>query len=287
MKKTTKVRFIFAALILIALAASYSMLYLSGGRFLNEFFFLCGVILLSYLAGWPGSIIVVVALSSGFLYLEYFQGELVRSNYWIQIGFLMLFVAAGLLSGYLSGLIKDLHLGISQYVRRIEELEARDHISGTLSKKRAADALELELQRARRYNHQLALLLIAIDGFQELVKNFGVDEGKRILLRASEIIAESIRGVDTASRHGEHHFSVILPETPLSGAMVVAERIRRGVEETKIETGLGIKLKVTASIAMAMFPDDAITNRDLIVLAEGVLKKCMEEGGNRFRSSRD
>ncbi|WP_176229602.1 hypothetical protein [Candidatus Hakubella thermalkaliphila] len=41
------------------------------------------------------------------------------------------------------------------------------------------------------------------------------------------------------------------------------------------------------TIAIAMFPDDAITNQDLIVLAEGVLKKCMEEGGNRFRSVRD
>jgi diguanylate cyclase (GGDEF)-like protein len=286
-KKTIQARFIFVALILIALAASYSLLYLSGGRFLNEFFFLSGVILLSYLAGWPGSIIVVVALSSGFLYLEYFQGELIRSNYWIEIGFLLLFVTTGLVSGYLSRLFKDLHVGVTQYVRRIEELEAKDQILGTLSKKRAADSLELELQRARRYNHQLALLLISIDGFQELVKNFGVDEGKRILLRVSEIIAESIRGVDIASRHGEDHFSVILPETSLNGAMVVAERIRHGVEETKIETSLGIKLKVTASIAVAMFPDDAITNRDLITLAERVLKKCMEEGGNRFRSSRD
>jgi diguanylate cyclase (GGDEF)-like protein len=287
MKKTIQARFIFVVLILIALAASYTMLYLSGGRFLNEFFFLSAVILLSYLAGWPGSILVVVALSSGFLYLEYFQGQLIRSNYWIQIGFLLLFVTTGLLSGYLSRLIKDLHVGITRYVRRIEELEAKDQISGTLSKKRAADSLELELQRARRYNHQLALLLIAIDGFPELVKNFGINEGKRILLRVSEIIAESIRGGDMALRHGEDQFSVILPETPLNGAMVVAERIRRGVEVTKIETDLGIKLKVTASIAIAMFPDDAITNRDLTVLAEGVLKKCLEEGGDRFRSSRD
>ena len=140
--------------------------------------------------------------------------------------------------------------------------------------------LNYESRRALRYKRELSLLLVSIDGLSAIAAEFGMTCENNVVLSAGRILLGSIRDIDIAGRCRDDTFGVILPETPLSGAEVAAERIRTKMEE-HIVSHETTRIPISSSVAgTCMREGDRV---DLIVArAIEALKNCMSEGGNQI-----
>jgi diguanylate cyclase (GGDEF)-like protein len=159
----------------------------------------------------------------------------------------------------------------------IAELTRRDRITEQLSGGRELTWLETELARARRHHHQLALVLVRPDRFDEL-SELADNAALEVLEACAEVIGHELRTTDYAFRHRAATFALILPETATEGARVAAERIRLFLP---LRTGDVDGRLLTVSIGVATFPDDATTNEELVRVAERALHRAEERGGNR------
>jgi diguanylate cyclase (GGDEF)-like protein len=97
-----------------------------------------------------------------------------------------------------------------------------------------------------------------------------------------------MREIDTAARYGGEEFVIVLPETNTAGAMQVANRVRRGVEQSKFFAGSPRQVEhLTISIGVAIFDQDAHTKRDLIEAADAALYTAKSQGRNQVVSYAD
>lgn len=145
----------------------------------------------------------------------------------------------------------------------VEELTSTDPVTGVIKRRHAHQFLVEEIQRSRRYNHSLSLLIVDIDDWQRIARERGPLAATDLLARVAEILSALVRVVDKVSIHGRSEFAIILPETPLAGARRVAEKIYQTlIEETKLTVRVGI----------SEFPTDAVSSEELVTEAEAGLE---------------
>ncbi|MEW5692678.1 MAG: sensor domain-containing diguanylate cyclase [Candidatus Hydrogenedentota bacterium] len=143
------------------------------------------------------------------------------------------------------------------------------------------DRLRIEMHRAERYSHRLTLLMVDLDHFKPANDEYGHRAGDRILSKIGSIIKNGLRDIDIPCRYGGEEFALLLPETDSIGGRAVAERLRRKVEETEFDIGDNKKIKITISIGVATYPDDA-TNMELFIeRADKMLYKAKKQGRNQ------
>ncbi len=128
----------------------------------------------------------------------------------------------------------------------------------------------------------LALMMIDLDDFKEVNDNFGHQAGDNVLSVIGGLILESIRKMDIACRYGGEELAVIMPNTDLSSSKIIAERIRKKIEEYEFDG-----FKVTASIGLSIFDSNANNTIDLVYLADKALYKAKMDGKNRVVTSRE
>jgi len=128
----------------------------------------------------------------------------------------------------------------------------------------------------------LALMMIDLDDFKEVNDNFGHQAGDNVLSVIGGLILESIRKMDIACRYGGEELAVIMPNTDLSSSKIIAERIRKKIEEYEFDG-----FKVTASIGLSIFDSHANNTTDLVYLADIALYKAKMNGKNRVVTSRE
>lgn len=139
--------------------------------------------------------------------------------------------------------------------------------------------LEEEVERSKRYKRPLSLLMIDIDHFKVYNDTFGHPAGDEILQGLSNTLKQFSRRVDTVARYGGEEFVIILPETVKDGALIMADRLRKYVEEMKVKEGKGI----TISIGIGFF-DGSIAEfkkEYLIKMADEALYRAKTKGRNR------
>lgn len=117
-------------------------------------------------------------------------------------------------------------LALRESERRFRELSITDALTGLYNARHLFETLETEIARALRYDHPLALLVLDADDFKRYNDTHGHLEGDNVLVGLAEAIRDSLRGADSAYRYGGEEFVVILPETALGDAAVLAERLR-------------------------------------------------------------
>jgi len=122
--------------------------------------------------------------------------------------------------------------------------------------------LGLEIARARRYEHTLSLLLVGLDDWSTLIAQRGTSAAGRQLAEGAEAVRRVVRDVDTVSTYGPGLLAILLPETALPGAAVVAEKVGRVARER------GLTIRTGA----ASYPDDALTNDELLREAAAALE---------------
>jgi diguanylate cyclase (GGDEF)-like protein len=161
---------------------------------------------------------------------------------------------------------------------RTERSAVTDGLTGLYNHAFFLQALRQEVLRSKRHGLRAALLLLDLDNFKRVNDERGHVEGDRVLMKAAAVVREGVREIDVASRYGGEEFAVLLPDTSRLGAFVVAERIRRRIED-RFARGRSL---VTVSGGIAVFPDDAGTPADLIVQADAGLYGAKAAGKNRI-----
>lgn len=159
----------------------------------------------------------------------------------------------------------------------IDELTRRDRIVELLAGGEEPTWLEAELARSQRHHHHLALVLVRPDDFDELAA-LTPEGGQEVLEAVAEVVGNELRSIDVALRHAPSTFALILPETPVEGARVAAERIRLLLP---LRVGRVADRPITLSIGVAAFPNDATMHDEFVVVAERALDRATELGGNR------
>jgi len=168
--------------------------------------------------------------------------------------------------------------------QRLEKLALTDALTGCLNRRALSEALTQELDRARRYNLALTILLADIDRFKQINDTRGHIAGDSVLRQVGELLRREARSVDIVARYGGEEFVVVMPETALHGAAIFAERLRRRVMARDFGDPGEDPLHMTVSIGLASFPDDRVQSADSFVsLADQALYRAKNEGRNLVR----
>jgi len=167
---------------------------------------------------------------------------------------------------------------------RLEALAHTDPLTHLLNRRALTIRLVAELERVRRYNSPLTMLMIDLDHFKQVNDTYGHLVGDEVLRGISTILQRSVRSVDMVARYGGEEFVVVLPETGEQGAVAFAERIRQRVEIHKFEAARAQPARVTVSIGVSAFPAPHVeTAEDLFAKADAALYRAKEMGRNQVR----
>ena len=133
---------------------------------------------------------------------------------------------------------------------------------------------------ANRQDTPLCAIMIDIDYFKKFNDTYGHAIGDIVLKTVANIIKEQLREYDIPSRYGGEEFCVLLPHTNIKEALVVAERLRSAVQETKIDIGNGSIINLTISVGLSELGVKDLAE-DLYMKADSALYKAKESGRNR------
>jgi diguanylate cyclase (GGDEF)-like protein len=164
----------------------------------------------------------------------------------------------------------------------VSEQAVTDELTGLSNNRRFRELISKEAARAQRFGHDLSLILLDLDDFKRVNDTYGHLQGDEVLRTIGEVLASESRGVDEPARYGGEEFAVALPETGLSGAVELAERIRARIETEAIPRVEGSgTIRITASIGAASIPESADSARTLIAAADAALYEAKRAGKNR------
>jgi diguanylate cyclase (GGDEF)-like protein/PAS domain S-box-containing protein len=140
-----------------------------------------------------------------------------------------------------------------------------DSLTGLANHRRLVEALHAEICRSKRTGREFSLALLDLDGLKRINDQFSHQTGDRALCRLGQILRDSCRSVDTAARHGGDEFALVLPETGIAAATLLARRICELLETEAEEPALSV------SVGIASYPNDADTIGTLLYAADKAL----------------
>jgi diguanylate cyclase (GGDEF)-like protein len=168
-----------------------------------------------------------------------------------------------------------------QNVKQREISHQRDNLTGLYTRRYLINAMEKEIKRTKRYNHALSFILIDIDHFKLFNDTYGHLLGDKVLSQTARIFREETRETDIVGRYGGEEIGVILSETVIKEALIVAEKLRKLVEISKY-TYNGKTVNVTISMGVTSFiggEEDTVPG--IIQRADEALYEAKRNGRNR------
>lgn len=170
--------------------------------------------------------------------------------------------------------------------RRLELLAHTDPLTEVLNRRALSERLTDEMERVRRYESTVSMLLIDLDHFKRINDSHGHLVGDDVLMEVAALLQRAVRAVDVVARYGGEEFVIVLPETSPFGATTFAERIRELIDAHPFTQVRGQPLHLTTSIGVASYPSPGIENlEDLFAAADQALYRAKAEGRNRVRAS--
>jgi len=168
---------------------------------------------------------------------------------------------------------------------RLYRMATLDRMTGLYIHHYFQERLLEEIKRSERTGTPLTLLMADLDHFKNINDKYGHPQGDIILKGTASIIHQNIRGFDIASRYGGEEFAIILPETDITASDIIAERLRKKIEDSVYKNGK-TEIRVTISIGLAQFDSKIDKNGlDLIKRADHFLYIAKEKGRNRVVKS--
>jgi len=174
---------------------------------------------------------------------------------------------------------RDLRHSRARMLRDLEQLVITDGLTQLYNSRHFHNQLEIEVGRASRYKHRLSLLLLDIDHFKAYNDTYGHLRGDEVLVRIGQLVRQCLRTTDSAYRYGGEEFTVILPETSLEQAGVVAERIRTTVADGQFAPGTAKAAKVTVSVGVTEYGRDE-SSAAFVQRADQAMYRSKEQGRN-------
>jgi len=166
----------------------------------------------------------------------------------------------------------------AHYVDRVKQLAYLDGLTGIFNRRFFELRIAEEIERARRFNVGMAVIMVDIDQFKRLNDEFGHLLGDEVLRQVSSIFSQQLRKIDVVCRFGGEEFAILLPQTNPQHAFNVAEKLRRLVETWQFP---GVPRPVTISAGAANYPDHGTTRDDLVKAADAGLYAAKLAGRNR------
>lgn len=160
-----------------------------------------------------------------------------------------------------------------------EQLAVTDGLTGVNNHRYFQSFFERELNRAKRYKHPLALIMLDIDHFKKFNDKFGHPVGDLVLKTVTEILKQQAREVDLVARYGGEEFMLVLPETGKKEAVMLAERIRLAVKKHALTDVQNKPLpNITVSLGVSSYPENGSEKDQLIDYADKCLYKAKAGG---------
>ena len=180
---------------------------------------------------------------------------------------------------------KQVESTLRQSQKHLKELASTDDLTGVANRRQIMSSLKAELDRGKRTNAPVSLIAFDADYFKRINDTYGHDVGDLALCCLAKTLRQQVREVDVVGRLGGEEFAVVLPETPLQDALLVAERIRKAVEHSPLVHGEHtIALTVSAGVASLASQDAPDGPQRLMKLADDALYQAKRTGRNRVAS---
>jgi len=187
--------------------------------------------------------------------------------------------------------ILKLEKSLKEANEAIRLLSITDPLTNSYNRGYLIQHLPQEISRAQRYGRPLSLIMSDLDHFKTINDEYGHQAGDIVLKKFVESITIKIRqGIDWMARYGGEEFILVLPETDLKGASILAERLRNVVSENVIYIG-ETQLRITASFGVTCLDSGKITDKaspeSMIKEADACLYVAKQEGRNRVKTVMD
>ena len=165
---------------------------------------------------------------------------------------------------------------------KTQEMAITDSLTGLFNRRYYYVILDNEIERAKRYQSPLSLIMIDIDHFKQVNDKFGHLAGDEVLQSVSEMSKKLLRQIDTMFRYGGEEFIIILPETNQEEALNVAERIRSTIAETEIKIKKG-SVMLTVSIGVSEYGENHLAPNEFIESVDRAMYDAKKAGRNCVR----
>jgi two-component system, cell cycle response regulator len=176
------------------------------------------------------------------------------------------------------------HVALLAANTRLETLATVDPLTSLPNHRAMVAALDRELERAHRYRQPCALLFLDLDHFKALNDGYGHQAGDAVLTALGRVMREALRAVDIIGRWGGEEFVAVLPQSDRAAALALAERLRSTIATHQFTIG-GVRL--TCSIGVAAYPQDAEERDGLIAAADQAMYAAKHLGRNQARAADD
>lgn len=176
--------------------------------------------------------------------------------------------------------IGELASVLGRMTDELKHLATTDRLTQTSNRVKFEEIISMEMDRARRYGRLLSISFFDIDFFKKVNDTYGHSAGDHVLKTMADIVKKNIRKTTYLFRWGGEEFVFVIPEADASGAGLLAERIRKAIEEYTFE-GVG---RVTVSFGITQFKDEDTVD-SLLKRADAALYQAKANGRNRIEIS--
>jgi diguanylate cyclase (GGDEF)-like protein len=171
---------------------------------------------------------------------------------------------------------------VRRLVARLQEQSLTDELTGVANRRAFLDVAAREIERSRRYRHELSLAYLDIDDFKAANDRFGHAVGDRVLIALGGLARATARSVDTVARIGGDEFVILMPETDTLAALPLAERLRAACSRA---AGVGAA-PVTCSIGLVTFERAPGDIEEMLTSADALMYEAKAAGGDNVRHAR-
>jgi diguanylate cyclase (GGDEF)-like protein len=174
-----------------------------------------------------------------------------------------------------SGIIRDITKR-KQLEYELEKMATTDKLTGAFTRTKFHEIIKREMERAKRYGHPLSMIMFDIDHFKAVNDTHGHAVGDYVLQTLTQIVRQNLREIDYPIRWGGEEFIIIVPDTEVESAQVLAERIRKAAERYQFDYA-GV---ITVSFGVTRFREDD-TEDSFIKRADDAMYLAKKKGRNR------
>lgn len=232
------------------------------------------VVIVAYSTSTIFAVLSTILFALAYLFISYYVMEIF--NLWIPVVIpIVVITVAFALTFIAKYLIKSRDFEY-QY-----KLATIDGLTELYNHRYFQDTLRNQIELAKRYEQPFSLIIIDIDFFKKFNDTYGHQAGDAVLRQVAQTLKKNSRTTDYVCRYGGEEMSIILPNTSAEEALNNAKRINKAVAERDFQINQDSTSKVTISLGVSTFPDNAQTPQELIEYADKCLYYAKEHGRNQ------
>ncbi|MCG7539372.1 GGDEF domain-containing protein [Pseudoalteromonas sp. OF7H-1] len=176
---------------------------------------------------------------------------------------------------------KAIHSELDHLRKELDFITKTDPLTGVASRRQLSDKIDSQIRLYERYRTPFSVILTDLDNFRAINERFGHEAGDIVLVHVSSLLSDMLRDTDLIARLGGEEFALVLPNTGLEGAILVAERARIMIEQASFQIAVGEEVDITSSFGVAEFGAGESGVESIIRRADTMLLEAKSSGRNR------